>query len=99
MLYKVTFTNVPFVYGKYVRVFGQNTCKYRLLLIGNPGYLSRNLFPVQLLLDSTCLDLYLINPLLVYGGADQVKAACLDYLTCSQSVPLAGIYIAICQIG
>jgi hypothetical protein len=70
-------------------------CKYRLLLIGNPGYLSSNLFPVQLLLDSTCPDLDLIYPLLIYGGANQIKAACLKYLSCSQSVPLAEIYIAI----
>jgi hypothetical protein len=80
-------------------MFGQNICKYRLLLIGNPGYLSRNLFPVQLLLDSTCPDLNLIYPLLVYGSDDRVKAACLKYLSCSQSVPLAEIYIAICLIG
>jgi hypothetical protein len=99
LLYNVTFTNISFVYGNYFRMLEQNICKYRLLLIGNPGYLSRNLFPVQLLLDSTCPDLYLINPLLVYSGADRVKAACLEYLPCSQSVPLAEIYIAICQIG
>jgi hypothetical protein len=46
--------------------------------------------------DLGVLDL--INPLLVYGGANRVEAACLEYLTCSQSVPLADIYITICKV-
>jgi hypothetical protein len=45
------------------------------------GLLSSNLFPVQLLLDSTCLDLDLIYPLFIYGGAIRVEAACLKYLS------------------